>query len=314
MRGKRTTRGLIVALVATMTVGMLSGVALAAAQTDKQDLADELTALADTDHRRANWMMRTAAHLIERGLSDDLWEDQGTPVSRATFRADALAVRLLNIAGRRADGAAADLDEIKAELAGIDRVLASHRLDAAIASNGSERRIERATRLIARGDELADNGRYGRAIRAYMRAWQTATRGMGDGEPPVIPDTPNPAVTVEANFSHDGETWLAADDSGEGRAVAWVDYPVDFQFVVTNSGNVDLTNVALTDSVYGDDLPADCAVPMLAPGASYTCSMFGESLNGGDHVNTATVTATGAGITVTDSNSVYLDVRGGGGG
>ena len=65
MRGKWTTRGLIVALVATMTVGMLSGVALAAAQADKHDLAEEITALADTDSRRANWMMRTAAHLIE---------------------------------------------------------------------------------------------------------------------------------------------------------------------------------------------------------------------------------------------------------
>ncbi len=311
MRGKRTTRGLIVALVAMMTVGMLSGTALAAAHDDKQDVVDELTALADTDNHRVNWMVRAAAHLIERGLADALWEDEATPANRGTFRADALAVRLLNMTSRRAGDITEELTAAKAELTRIDRGLAADRLAAAIASNGNERRIDRADRMMDRGDELATAGRYGRAIRAYMRAWQVATRGMGDGQPAVTTrQEPNAAVSLAADYSHDGVAWHAADSPG---SVAWVDYPVDFRFVVTNSGNVDLTNVVMTDSMYPEDVGA-CAVPTLAPGESYTCSLVGEYLDGGDHVNTATVTATGAGVTVTDSNSVYLEVRGGGGG
>ncbi len=308
MRGKRTTRRLIVALVAMMTMGVLSGTALAAGQADKQAVADEVRALADTDSRRANWMMQTAAHLIERGLSDAHWEDAATPANRATFRADALAIRLLNMAGRRADGMAAELNPLKAALASIDRDLATDRLDAAIATNGSERRIARATRLIDRGDELADNGRYGRAIRAYMRAWQTATRGMGDGEPTVTTQNVNPAVSLTADYSPDGVTWHAADTPG---AVTWNDSAIDFRFVVTNTGGVDLTEVTLTDTVYGDEIAMECAVPNLAPGESYTCTLPGETLTAGDYVSTATVTATGGGATVSDSNSIYLEVRGG---
>lgn len=291
-----------------MTVGMLGGAALAAAHADKQGVADEINAMADTDSRRANWMMRAAAAMIERGLADAHWEDDATPASMATFRADAMAIRLLNMAGKRADGVAAELADLKADLTRIDRGLASDRLDAAVASHGDERKIARAERLIDRGDALADAGRYGRAIRAYMRAWRTATRGMGDGEPTVTTQAANPAVALAVNYSTDGVDWKAADSAADA-GVSWDDQPTDFQYVVTNTGDVELTNVALTDSVFADEVAANCSVPNLAPGETYTCTVDDQWLYVGDHVNTATVTATGGGATVGDSNSVYLEIR-----
>ena len=304
---------MVVALVTMLAISTLSTAALAAAQSDKQDVVEDISALAaETDSRRASWMLRMAAHLVERGLSDALWEDDATPANAGTFGADALAMAMLNTAGRRSHGISEAVADIKADLTRIDRNLAADRLAAAVASSGSERKIARAERLIDRGDAFADAGRYGKAIRAYMRAWRVATRGMGDGPVTTTPE-PNPAVSVAANVSHDGVTWLTADATGSDRVVAWEDYPVDFQWVVTNDGNVDLTDVELTDSVY-DEVATDCVVPTLAPGESYTCTMLGEMVNGGDHVNTATVTATGAGVTVSDSNSVHLAVHGGGGG
>jgi hypothetical protein len=295
-------------------ISMLSTAALAAAHDDKQDVVDNIVALAsETDGRRASWMLRMAAHLVERGLADGLWEGDATPATAGTFGADALAMAMLNMAGRRSHGISDAVTDLKADLTRIDRNLATDRLAAAVASSGNDRKIARAERLIDRGDAFADADRYGRAVRAYMRAWRVATRGMGDGTATTDTPAPSPAISVAANVSHDGVTWLAADAIGDDRVVAWEDYPVDFQWVITNDGNVDLTNVDLTDSVY-DEVATDCAAPTLAPGESYTCTMPGEMVNGGDYVNTATVTATGAGVAVSDSNSVHLDVRGGGGG
>lgn len=180
MRGKRTARSLMVALLVVTTVGMLAGSALAAAHAEKQILVDELNTLAETESGHANWMIRTAAQMVERGLADALWVDDATPAKRATFRADAQAVTFLNMAGRRAPGASAALTEIQAELTAIDRTLAADRLAQAIDTQGNVRKIDRAARLIDLGDTFAEDGRHSRAIRLYMRAWQVATRGLGD--------------------------------------------------------------------------------------------------------------------------------------
>ena len=62
---------------------------------------------------------------------------------------------------------------------------------------------------------------------------------------------------------------------------------VFYQIVVTNSGNVTLTGVTLTDSL---GLPASCVVPAtLAPGASFTC-VYSRVINS-TTTNTATADA-----------------------
>jgi len=61
---------------------------------------------------------------------------------------------------------------------------------------------------------------------------------------------------------------------------------VTFTFTTTNTGNMTLTNVVVTDNVYG----AICTIPTLAPGASSTCTITAPAALG-MHTNIATVTA-----------------------
>lgn len=44
---------------------------------------------------------------------------------------------------------------------------------------------------------------------------------------------------------------------------------VTFTFTVTNTSNLTLTNIAVTDNIYG---PV-CIIPSLAAGLSYTCTV-----------------------------------------
>ncbi len=64
-------------------------------------------------------------------------------------------------------------------------------------------------------------------------------------------------------------------------------------FEVTNTGNVTLTDVAVTDDVI-TDLPADCTIDALAPGKTFTCetTLTAPTAGGVTHTNTATVTGT----------------------
>ena len=112
MQRTRTVRMLTVALVATMLVGTMSSAAFAAgARTAKQTVADEVAAMADTDNWRVNLRLWLASRLIERGLTDDRWVDDSTPADVGTFRADAVAVVVLNRAARTA----ADAESVRAQ-------------------------------------------------------------------------------------------------------------------------------------------------------------------------------------------------------
>ena len=77
-----------------------------------------------------------------------------------------------------------------------------------------------------------------------------------------------PAIDVEKFVSVDGQlTWQDADTPTGPQAIAGAG--VYFQFVVTNVGNVTLSNVTLSDNVY---TLSRCNAPaLLAPGQSYTC-------------------------------------------
>ena len=86
-----------------------------------------------------------------------------------------------------------------------------------------------------------------------------------DDEEVIVPQ--NPLIDVEKYVSIDGgETWLDDDDPIGPFFICNTD--PQFKFVVTNTGNVDLTGISLTDSDF--DL-SNCTVPPLAVGASFEC-------------------------------------------
>jgi predicted secreted protein len=77
---------------------------------------------------------------------------------------------------------------------------------------------------------------------------------------------------------------------------------------VTNTGNVPLTGVAVTDD---QGVTVTCPPGALAPGAVKTCTATGTGVLG-QYENLGSVTATGAGTTVTDSDpSHYFGVAAG---
>jgi len=112
-------------------------------------------------------------------------------------------------------------------------------------------------------------------------------------------EAPGPAIYVQKDVSPDnGVTWYPAD-TPPGPTVTQGTNP-QFRFIVTNTGNVTLSNVVVTDNVYG---PIG-TLPSLAPGASFTWIITQPWLPG-QQVNTATATGDYAGQTVTASNPAY---------
>ena len=88
------------------------------------------------------------------------------------------------------------------------------------------------------------------------------------------------------------------NDSGTGPMIA-VGSTVTWTYVVTNTGNVELLNVAVTDNKIG---AISCPTATLAVGASMTCTATGTAV-AGQYTNIGTVTAKDAsGQTVTASN------------
>ena len=96
-----------------------------------------------------------------------------------------------------------------------------------------------------------------------------------------------PAIDIEKYVSVDNGTTWADADSVTGPTLLSGTNP-RFKFVVTNTGDVTLTSVTISDNVY-TTLPAGCSVATLAAGGSYECSVTG-AWAAGQHTNTATVT------------------------
>jgi uncharacterized repeat protein (TIGR01451 family) len=115
--------------------------------------------------------------------------------------------------------------------------------------------------------------------------------------PPSTPSTPsNPHLTITKNPKE--------QSVASGATVAWT-------IVVTNDGNVTLTNVRVADPVAADCAKTSAniaALASMAPGAStsYTCTLVGVTAS---FTNVATVTATppsGPDVTATDSAHVTV--------
>jgi hypothetical protein len=106
-------------------------------------------------------------------------------------------------------------------------------------------------------------------------------------------------INLEKFVSSDGATWLDADDA-PGPDVD-LEAEVFFRFVVTNTGDVELTDLALSDDML--DTSA-CTIPAsLATGAFFECQLGPLAAVEGQHTNVATVTAVSGDQTVTDTDS-----------
>ncbi|MEN6341306.1 MAG: dockerin type I domain-containing protein [Methanospirillum sp.] len=110
--------------------------------------------------------------------------------------------------------------------------------------------------------------------------------------------SPAPGIDLEANVSVDGgATWLDAD-SATGPTLLPGGAAPRFRFAVTNTGNVPLSNVRITDSVLGTiGVPGTLAVNGSAE------SVMTGSWVAGQQTNVATASGTGAGQTVSDSDA-----------
>ena len=111
---------------------------------------------------------------------------------------------------------------------------------------------------------------------------------------------PAPAIDLEANVSVDGgATWLDADtapgpDCGSG-------FLPQFRFMVTNTGNVDLSNVVFSDGVYGAIVLGSIGV-----GGAESIGRIAAPWQQGQYTNVATVNGSftdDAGTTASASDS-----------
>jgi uncharacterized repeat protein (TIGR01451 family) len=110
--------------------------------------------------------------------------------------------------------------------------------------------------------------------------------------------TPAPAVTIEKSTNGDDA------DAPPGPFVP-NGSPVNWTYSVTNTGNVPLTNVAVSDD---QGVAVTCPATTLAVGVTEVCTATGTAAPG-PYANIGTVTATGAQQQVTDSDpSHYVGV------
>lgn len=113
-----------------------------------------------------------------------------------------------------------------------------------------------------------------------------------------------PAVDIEKFVSTDNANWSDAD-TAPGLAVEAGD-EVFFRFVVTNTGNVPLSTIGLTDDAYPIN---GCTIPAtLEPAASFECVIGPLPAEASGHTNTATVTANYLDTPVTDSDSASYHI------
>jgi uncharacterized repeat protein (TIGR01451 family) len=153
-------------------------------------------------------------------------------------------------------------------------------------------------------------------------AGQYENTGTAVGTPPDLDNVSDtdlshyfgaaPAIGVEKEVSvDDGTTWVDADEPPGPSAIEGSD--VQFKVVVTNIGNVDLSNITLSDTDFG---VSSCVVPgSLAVDGSFECVMTVSAVFGqlGQHTNTATASgdftdANNNTETVSDSDDATLTV------
>ena len=117
------------------------------------------------------------------------------------------------------------------------------------------------------------------------------TPGNGDDNPTVLTITPNPSLVMVKSL---GQINLIG--GGTGSSFSSLGDVIDYEFTVTNSGNVTITNqISITDPlITGAGGSISCPVPPLVPTASVTCTgsytAVQADLDAGQIDNTASAT------------------------
>jgi hypothetical protein len=107
---------------------------------------------------------------------------------------------------------------------------------------------------------------------------------------------PRPNITINKKTSCDGTNWYEAD-TGPGPYIPVGDM-VYWRYIVQNTGNVDLTDITVTDD---QGVTVTCGQTTLAPGEVMTCTATGTA-TAGQYENIATVTADHSGGSVSDDD------------
>ncbi len=132
----------------------------------------------------------------------------------------------------------------------------------------------------------------------------------------IIPATGKAAITLEKYVSTDGGlTWQTADTAPGPSLLQGCGNTPEFKFVVTNTGNVTLTNLTLHDlndithnavDLNGSSAGTDVTIASLAAGASYS-TVVTTSWAAGQNTDTATVSGSynGSAISASDDANYY---------
>lgn len=108
-----------------------------------------------------------------------------------------------------------------------------------------------------------------------------------------------PKVDIEKFISADGVTWQDADAIPGPLVTSGTQ--ISFRFVVTNSGNVELTSLTLSDNLFS---LSTCTIPATLPsGAFFECIVGPLVAVDGQHSNIATASGAFNGIVVSDTDS-----------
>lgn len=117
---------------------------------------------------------------------------------------------------------------------------------------------------------------------------------------PEVPVTPIPSILIQKYVSiNGGATWIDAD-TPPGPLLPPQTTPLLIRFVVLNNGQVTLSNIVVTDSVYG----LIGAIPSLPPGAQFEWILT-VPWELGPHENVATATGVYNNVVYTDSDPLY---------
>jgi len=146
-----------------------------------------------------------------------------------------------------------------------------------------------------------------------VRNTVTATGNAATGTDPTATDANEVPITNLASLTLAKDAGPVSDTNGSGRLDAGD--TVSYTFRVTNTSNVTLTGVTVTDPLLaGTGVGITCPATTLAPGASLTCTSGAYTLTQADIDrgrvdNTATATARnpqGGTVTATDPATVEL--------
>ncbi|WP_344081139.1 DUF7507 domain-containing protein [Luedemannella helvata] len=132
---------------------------------------------------------------------------------------------------------------------------------------------------------------------ADVDAGQVTNTAIGSGAPPTGPATTslpdNATVSIDRNAALilTKTALQSADENASGRVDAGD--TITFSFLVTNTGNVTLSNITIDDLTVG---AVTCPTTPIAPDMSLTCTgtytLTQDDINNGKVENTATATAT----------------------